>query len=222
MIKVHHLNNSRSQRVIWLLEELGLEYEIVNYKRNPLTQLAPNSLKKIHPLGKSPVLEDGNNIIAESGNIFEYLLTKYDEKNLLHPKREEDIFWNYNFWLHFSEGSLMAPLVMSLILNKVTSAPMPFFMKPAAKLLVKAVNDGYVGKQVKVMFDHIEKELEEKEWLLGDNLSAADMIMSFPLEASMASKLDGVDYPNIKKYVEKFKDLKKYKIAIDKGGEYIY
>lgn len=222
MIKLHHLNNSRSQRVIWLLEELGLEYEIIKYKRNPITQLAPKALRDIHPLGKSPVLEDSDNIVAESGNIFEYLLTKHDLKNTMHPKKEDNIYWKYNFWLHFSEGSMMGPLIMSLILNKVTSVPMPFFIKPAAKLLVKGVNEGYLGKQIVSMFNYIEEELQDKKWLLGDKLSAADLIMSFPLEASIEAKLTATDYPNIKNYVARFKDLKKYKIAIDKGGEYIY
>jgi glutathione S-transferase len=138
LIKLHHLNNSRSQRILWLLEELELSYEIIKYQRDKLTQLAPKSLKKIHPLGKAPILEDDGNTFAESGAIIEYLIMSYGEGKIFIPKSGKEL-QSYTYWMHFAEGSLMPPLVMKLVFEKIKSSPMPFFVKPIVKMIANTV-----------------------------------------------------------------------------------
>jgi glutathione S-transferase len=143
MIVVHHLNNSRSQRVLWLLEELGLEYEVKRYQRDPKTMLAPASLKAVHPLGKSPVITDGANTIAESGAIIDYLVERYGNGRLVPAAgTPEKLRWTY--WLHFAEGSAMPPLLLKLVFDKVESSPMPFFVKPIARGIAGKVKSSFI------------------------------------------------------------------------------
>lgn len=222
MITLHHLNNSRSQRIIWLLEELGIDYDIKFYQRDPVTILAPQSLKDIHPLGKSPVItDDATDItLAESGAIIEYLITKYGSQ--FRPDENDDQYWQYQYWLHFSEGSLMPPMVMRLVFMKMRSAPMPFFIKPVAKMLADKVLKSFVSPNLKNSLTYIESHLAKHTWFCGDQLTGADFQMSFPLEASAARGLIGDEYPNILKYVKAFQARPAYQAGLAKGGDYDY
>ena len=220
MLTVHHLNNSRSQRILWCLEELGVEYEIQRYERDPVTIRAPQSLKDVHPLGKSPVITDGEHVVAESGAIIEYLLHQDSEIRVL--PRDEKALLDYRYWLHFSEGSLMPPLVMRLVFEKMKTSPMPFFVKPVAKGIADKVLKTFVMPEVRSMLSYIDGVLAEREWFAGDALTGADFQMSFPLEASMARGLIDDRYPNIQRYVTTFQDRPAYLRALDKGGDYDY
>jgi glutathione S-transferase len=221
MITVHHLNNSRSQRILWLLEELNVPYQIKKYQRDPVTYLAPKELKNIHPLGKSPIITDKKKTIAESGAIIEYLTKNYS-KNLFPFLDNEDKKDELVYWLHFAEGSAMPPLVMKLIFEKIKSSPMPFFIKPVAKMIANKVLENFVMPNINGNFDFIEAHLKYNQWFLGDNFSPADIQMSFPLEAGLARLENKDNYPNIKKYVNAFQSRPAYKEALLKGGKYDY
>src|SRR4249920_636693 len=134
MITVHHLNNSRSQRVLWLLEELCVPYEVKRYQRDPVTMLAPPSLRAVHPLGKSPVITDGALTLAESGGIIEYVVERYGGGRLAPPPGTPERL-RYSYWLHFAEGSAMPPLLLKLVFDRIERAPMPFFAKPIARAI---------------------------------------------------------------------------------------
>jgi glutathione S-transferase len=223
MITLHHLNNSRSQRIIWLLEELGIEYKIEFYARDKVTILAPESLKAIHALGKSPVITDDATgmTLAESGTIIEYLIQTYG-KHLM-PEQGTADYWQYLYWLHFSEGSLMPPLVMNLVLMKLKTSPMPFFIKPIAKMLANKIMDSFSGPNITRSLEFIENHLSESTWFCGNQLTGADIQMSFPLEASAARGIiNSESYPNTLAYVKRFQALKAYKAALAKGGDYDY
>jgi glutathione S-transferase len=223
MITLHHLNNSRSQRVLWLLEELKLEYKIEFYARDKKTILAPESLKSIHALGKSPVITDDATgvTLAESGAIIEYLVQTYGKQ--LMPEQGSKAYWQYLYWLHFSEGSLMPPMVMNLVLNKMKTSPMPFFIKPIAKMLADKIVENFSGPNVKRSLDFIESHLNDKTWFCGDQLTGADIQMSFPLEASAARGLiSQANYPNTYAYVQRFHALPAYQAGLAKGGDYDY
>lgn len=219
MITVHHLNNSRSQRVLWMLEELGVPYEIKRYERDPKTMLAPASLKKVHPLGKSPVITDGDLVVAESGAIIEYLARTYGKDTML-PEGDGQSWLDYTYWLHYAEGSLMPPLVMRLVFEKVKTNPMPFFIRPVAKGIADKTNQIFIGPMIKTHMDFVEAHLAKNTWFLGDNLSAADIQMSFPLEASVARGIVGKNRPYITAYVERMHARPSYQKALEKGGKY--
>jgi len=219
MITVHHLNNSRSQRILWLLEELELPYEIVRYERDAETMLAPQSLKDVHPLGKSPVITDGETTIAESGTIVEYLLEKYGMGRLM-PAKDSSDYWQARFWLHYAEGSAMPPLLMKLVFNRVKEADMPFFVKPVAKGIADKVLSNFVNPQIKNHMNYWEDSLAATGWFAGSELSAADTMMSFPVEAVAARTGFGSDHPNLKAWLEKIHSRDAYKTALEKGGEY--
>lgn len=221
MIILHHLNNSRSQRVIWLLEELEIEYQIKHYERDPRTSLAPDSLKAVHPLGKSPVITDGDQVIAESGLIIEYLLQKYDSRGFL-PEKDSPAYWQYLYWLHYSEGSLMPLMVMSLIFNKVKTAPMPFFIRPIAKGIADKVMSSYVSPNVANNLKFIETHLGENTWFAGEQMTGADFQMIFPLEASLNRAIKAADFPNIAAFVKRIHALPAYQKALKAGGPYDY
>jgi glutathione S-transferase len=221
MITLHHLNNSRSQRIIWLLEELKLEYVIEFHKRDSKTYLAGDSLKGIHALGKSPVISDDKTgmTLAESGAIIEYIVQTYG-KNLI-PEQGSEAYWQYIYWMHFSEGSLMPPMVMNLVLSKMKESPMPFLVKPIAKKIADQIVKQFSGPNIKRSLEFIEEHLSKNTWFCGDQLTGADIQMSFPLEASAARGM--VDqYPNILAYVKCFQALPAYKTALAKGGDYDY
>ncbi|TRX76389.1 glutathione S-transferase [Pseudomonas mangiferae] len=220
MITVHHLNNSRSQRILWLLEELGVEYRIQRYERDPKTLLAPPELRAVHPLGKSPVITDGELTLAESGAIVEYLAERYGPQLLPAAGTPERLRCTY--WLHYAEGSAMPPLLLKLVFDKVESSPMPFFVRPIAKGIARKVKQSFVEPQIRQHLDYLEGELGKHAWFAGEALSIADIQMSFPLEA--AASRGGLDAsrPRLQAFLERIHARPAYRRALEKGGEYAY
>jgi glutathione S-transferase len=218
MITVHHLNNSRSQRVLWLLEELGLPYEIKHYQRDAKTSLAPPELRQVHPLGKSPVLTDGGLTVAESGAILEYLVDRYGQGRLK-PTGEQDLL-HYRYYLHFAEGSAMPPLVMKLVFNKIKRAPMPFFVKPIARGIADKVLSSFVQPNIDSQLRFLESELAARPWFAGAEFSAADVQMSFPLEAAAARGGVMATYPRIQAFLNRIHARPAYLKALERGGPY--
>lgn len=216
MITVHHLNNSRSQRVLWMLEELELPWQIKLYQRES-TMLAPEALKKVHPLGKSPVITDGNRTIAESGAILEYLQERYDSENRL-TLYDEDARLQSRYWLHYAEGSLMPLLVMKLIFSRLGKPPVPWLMRPIGNAFAKGVGKGYLDKQLATHRDFIEQHLAGHEWFAGSRFSIADVQMSFPLQA-LSSRGGAADSPAIQAWLGKVKQRAAWQRAVQKGGE---
>ena len=206
MITVHHLENSRSQRILWMLEELALPYEVKRYERNKATRLAPPELKRIHPLGKSPVIDDEDRVVAETGAIVEYLVDKADGR--LGAPATRDGALRYRFWLHYAEGSLMPPLLVKLVLGRV-----PLFGGMAQKRFQPMID---------VHLDYIESELAQRPWFAGDEMTAADVMMSFPLEA--ASSRGGLDAsrPHTVAWIEKVHARPAYQAGLKAGGPYAY
>ncbi len=219
MITVHHLEQSRSMRILWLLEELEVDYTIKLYQRDPETSLAPPELFKIHPLGKSPVIDDDGRVIAETGTIIEYLVGRYG-KNQFRPAAQTDDEINYLYWLHFAEGTMMPPMVMSLVLGRIAETPMPFFVKPIAKNIAAKLREVMVDRHLPNHFAMIDKALDGKEFLVGDRLSGADIMMSFPLEAAVTRTDAGTKYPNIANYVKRIQARPAYLAAYEKAGPY--
>lgn len=220
-ITVHHLNNSRSQRVLWLLEELGLSYEVRRYERDAKTMLAPPELRAVHPLGKSPVVEDGERVVAESGAIIEYLATRHGNGSLL-PEPGSDDYWRCRYWVHFAEGSAMPPLLMALVFHRVETAPMPFFVRPVARGIAEKVRGSFITPQLDAQFAYMEAELEGRDWFAGRDFSIADIMMSFPLEAAKSRGLIGKDQPNLLRWLESIHARPAYQRALAEGGEYAY
>ncbi|MBL8512771.1 MAG: glutathione S-transferase [Betaproteobacteria bacterium] len=219
MLTVHHLNNSRSQRILWLLEELGVEYDLKKYERNKETMRAPASLFKVHPLGKSPVVTDGDVTVAESGAIIEYLIETYGNGQLIPPPGTESRR-RYTYWVHFAEGSMMPFLLMTLVFNRVEIADMPFFVRPIVKKISGSVKSGFIQPEIKLQLDYIESELAPTGWFAGNSFSAADIQMSFPLEAAAARGGLNAKYPNLTRFLERIHARPAYKRAIERGGEY--
>lgn len=219
MIVVHHLNHSRSQRVLWLLEELGVHYRIQRYERDPKTMLAPPELQKVHPLGKSPVITDGKLTLAESGAIIEYLVERYGE-GALAPAVGTPERLRYRYWLHYAEGSLMSPLLMKLVFDQVEKAPMPFFAKPIAKAISAKVKGAFVSPNIERHLDYLEAELKDADWFAGDAFSAADVQMSFPLEAAAARAGLDNSRPRLMDWLERIHARPAYHRALEKGGPF--
>jgi glutathione S-transferase len=221
MITVHHLNDSRSQRVLWLLEELGLPYEIKHYQRDKATMLAPESLRQVHPLGKSPVITDGDAAVAESGAIVEYLVERHGNGRLAPAVgTPERLRWRY--WLHFAEGSAMPPLLLKLVFMKIANTKMPFFVKPIAREISAKVLSTLVEPNLKRLLDFMEAELGKSEWFAGNQFSAADIQMSFPIEA--AASRAGLDHtrPRLMAYLKRIHARPAYQRALERGGPYSY
>ncbi|MBB5709167.1 glutathione S-transferase family protein [Sphingomonas xinjiangensis] len=206
MIIVHHLENSRSQRILWLLEELGLAYEVRRYERNKTTMLAPAGLRRVHPLGKAPVIEDGDQMVAETGAIIEYLVEKADGR-LGAPAHRADAL-RYRHFLHYAEGSLMPPLFTTLVLSRV-----PLFGKTAIKKFKPMVD---------VHLDYVEAELAQRPWFAGKELTAADVMMSFPLEAAVTRAGATQGRPHLAAWLEKVHARPAYQAALKAGGPYAY
>ena len=221
MITVHHLNNSRSQRVLWLLEELGMPYEIKKYERDPVSMLAPESLRQVHPLGKSPVITDGGVTVAESGAIVEYLVERHGGGRLA-PAAGTPERLRYSYWLHFAEGSAMPPLLLTLIFGRIASSKMPFFAKPIARAIAAKVQGDFVDPNLARQLDFMEAELTKSEWFAGNDFSAADIQMSFPLEA--AAQRAGLDArrPKLMAFLKKIHARPAYKKALERGGAYSF
>ncbi len=203
---VHHLENSRSQRVLWLLEELGLPYEVRRYERNKATMLAPPELRQVHPLGKSPVIEQGGQIIAETGAIVEYLVALGDGRLGAPGHREDALRWRH--FLHYAEGSLMPPLFTKLVLSRV-----PLFGKMAQKKFQPMID---------VQLDYVERELAEREWFAGAEFTAADVMMSFPLEAAVSRANATEGRPHIAAWIARTHARPAYQAALAAGGPYAY
>lgn len=219
MITVHHLNNSRSQRVLWLLEELELPYEIVKYERDPKTMLAPPELKKIHPLGKSPVIVDGDLTVAESGAILDHLLERHGNGRLV-PKAGTPAMTRYRFFMHYAEGSLMPYLLFKLVCNRVKSAPLPFFVRPIAKKIANSVSETFVDPNLETHLGFLESELAKSTWFAGDELTAADIQMSYAVESAVGRAAEYGVGDKLRGFVERIKARPAYKRAIERGGAY--
>ena len=221
MITVHHLNNSRSQRVLWLLEELGLPYEITKYQRDPATMLAPPELQRVHPLGKSPVITDGDATVAESGAIVDYLVERYGNGRLV-PAAGTPQRLRWTYWLHFAEGSAMPPLLLKLIFERIKVSPMPFFAKPIARGIANKVMAAMVDPNLKRQLDFMEGELRQSEWFAGSEFSAADIQMSFPVDA--AAQRAGLDAsrPKLMAFLKRIHARPAYRRALERGGPYSF
>ena len=221
MLTLHHLNNSRSQRILWLLEELGVEYKIERYQRDSVTNLAPDSLRAVHPLGRSPVLSTPNGAIAESGAIIEYLIHNHSDSHFKTPT-EPEALQQYWFWLHFAEGSLMPPLVANLVLEKARQkGSKPIFIKPITNKLVDGILNAYYGPNLAQSLRYVESYLSKNDWFAGDAPTGADVQMIFPLESLVASGR-AKDFAAIQSYVKRVHAREAYKAALEKGGEYAY
>jgi glutathione S-transferase len=220
MITLHHLNNSRSQRILWLLEELGVPYEIKRYQRDAKTMLAPPELRAVHPLGKSPVITDGALTVAESGAIVEYLADCYGEGRLLAPHSTPERL-RQSYWLHYAEGSAMPPLLLKLVFQRVASTPAPFFVKPVMKGIASKVQDSFVDPQIALHLNYMEGELGKHAWFGGDTFGAADIQMSFPLEAAAArGGLNATQHPRLWAFLERIHARPAYQRGLAQGGEY--
>jgi glutathione S-transferase len=215
MLTVHHLNNSRSQRVLWLLEELQLPYEIVKYERDPKTRLAPPELEKIHPLGKSPVITDDGTTIAESAVILEYLVEKYGNGKLVPPKDTPN-YRRYRYYMHYAEGSLMPFLLLRLITSRVRAAPV--LVRPIAKKIANTIDDTFVSPNLSRHVAFLASELSSSDFFAGGELTAADIQMSYPMEAVLARVPDAPAV--IKNWVARVHERPAYKRALERGGPY--
>ena len=219
MITLHHLNNSRSQRILWLLEELGVPYEIKRYQRDTQTMLAPPELRAIHPLGKSPVITDGALTVAESGAIIEYLIERYGQGRLI-PTAGTTERLRYTYWLHFAEGTAMPPLLLKLIFDKIEKSPMPFFIKPIAKGIAGKVKASFVAPRIADNLDYMESELGKATWFAGEAMTGADIQVSFVLEACAARGGLNNSRPRLMAFLQRIHALPAYQRALARGGEY--
>ena len=224
MLTVHHLENSRSQRVLWLLEELGLPYDVRRHARDPQTMLAPPALLQVHPLGKSPVIADDATglTVAETGAIVEYLLDACPGTPL-RPAPGTPEFLRHRYWLHFAEGSAMPPLLLKLVFQRIQTAPMPFFVKPIARGIAAKVLEGFVEPNLQAQLAYMEAELAQRPWFAGEDFTAADIQMSFPLEAAaQRSGLTAERAPQLTDWLARIHARPAYQRALAQGGPYDY
>lgn len=222
MLTVHHLENSRSQRVLWLLEELELPYRVVHHARDPKTLLAPPALRAVHPLGKAPVLVDDNQALAESGAILEYLVERYDTAHAVSPSPVPAMGTErllYRYWMHYAEGSAMPPMLLALVLGRIRNAPMPFFARPVARALVDRTMAAFVTPQARLHLDWMEQALDGGGWFAGERFTAADIQMSFPIEAA-AARMDLRDRPNLRDFLARIHARPAYARALEQGGPF--
>ena len=217
MITVHHLDNSRSLRILWLLEELGLSYDIVAYQRDPQTLRAPAALRQIHPLGKAPVLVDDGLVLAESGAIIETMIERHGAGRLA-PAAGTPEQVRCRYWLHYGEGSAMPPLLLTLVFNRIEAAPMPFFAKPIVRSVVAKARDGFIRPQLDSHLDYMEAELGKSRWFAGADFSGADIQMSFPLEAAAARGGLNASRPRLMAFLDRIHDRPAYQRAVERGG----
>ena len=217
MLTVHHLNNSRSQRVLWLLEELGVPYEIIRYNRQP-NMLAPPELRAIHPLGKSPVITDGGNTVAESGAIVEYLIENYGNGRLIPPPKTPERL-RYSYWLHYAEGSAMPLLLLKLLFN-IMPKRAPALLRPLVRKVSNQALTTLVNPQLKQHMAFWESELQKSEWFAGETFTAADIQMSFPLQAAAARGGLEHSHPRAMDWLARIESRPAYRIALEKGGPY--
>jgi len=218
MITVHHLENSRSQRILWLLEELGVPYEIVRYERDKTSGLAPAALKAVHPLGKSPVITDDGVVVAETGAIVEYLIDRYGGGRFIPPAGTPERL-RYTYWLHMAEGTAMPFLVMTLVFNRVESSA-PWLIRPIAKAISAQVKSLFIEPNMKAVLDHMDAELAKSPWFAGAELTGADFMMIFPVEAAAVRAGLQTDHPRLHEYLERVHTRPAYRKALERGGPY--
>jgi glutathione S-transferase len=216
MIIVHHLNNSRSQRVLWMLEELGVPYELKRYQRDPATMLAPPELRQVHPLGKSPVITDEGVTLAESGAIIEYLVDKY---GTLAPAIGTPEQVRFRYWMHYAEGSAMPPLLLKLVFDRIEKKA-PLLVRPVARAISQTAKRTFISPQIALHLGFMEGELGKSTWFAGNEFSAADIQMSFPLEAAAARGGLDARYPRLMSYLERIHARPAYRRALERGGEF--
>lgn len=217
VITVHHLNHSRSQRVLWMLEELELPYELVRYERDPKTMLAPASLQAVHPLGKSPVITDGDVTVAESGAILEYLVDTYGQGRLV-PPAGTPAHRLCRYFMHYAEGSLMPYLLLKLIFGKVRTAPVPFFVKPVVRKIADTVSSQFVTPNLTRHLAFLGAHLETHAWFAGPELTVADLQMSYPVEAIVARAGDLDPSPRLHDIARRMQARPAYQRALERGG----
>jgi glutathione S-transferase len=219
MITVHHLDHSRSHRVLWLLEELGLEYELRRYERDPETLRAPPALKAIHPLGKAPTVVDDGRVLAESGAVLETLLARHGGGRLAPamgtPERER-----YTYWMHYAEGSAMPAMVLRLLFSRMPRQPMPALARPVVRVLAKNVIDTFVQPQIDQHLDFMEGELARSTWFAGDEFTAADIQLSFPIETAAAGRVLDARRSKLAAYLDRIHERPAYRRALERGGPY--
>ncbi|MFD2262967.1 glutathione S-transferase [Lacibacterium aquatile] len=220
MLTLHHLNNSRSQRVLWLLEELGIPYEVQQYQRDPKTMLAPPALKAIHPLGKSPIITDGAQTLAETGAIFQHLLAQHEGHSLVPPvgsaARQRLIYW-----LHYAEGSAMPPLLLKLLFTRMPKQA-PWFLRPVARLIANGALSSFIDPQLRLHASYWEDQLSPAGWFVGDSFTAADIMMSFPVETAKVRGTVGAHTPRLLAYLDTIHARPAYVRALERGGPYAY
>ena len=221
MVVVHHLNNSRSQRVLWLLEELGVPYEVKRYERDAKTMLAPPALLAVHPLGKSPVIVDGAATVAESGAIVDYLVEKYGGGRLVPPVGSPQRL-RYTYWLHYAEGSAMPPLLLKLVFDRVANGPAPWPISAVARRIAGTVQKSFIGPQLKRHLDYMEAALAAHSWFAGEEFTAADVQMSFPLEAAASRAGLDASRPRLTAFLDRIHARDAYKRALERGGPYSF
>lgn len=222
MLTVHHLEASRSQRVLWLLEELGVEYELKVYKRNPKTRLAPPELKRIHPLGKSPVVTEDGAVLAESGAIIEYLVERHADRARgdladLRPVAGTPAHLQCRFWMHYAEGSLMNWLLMKLVFATIPRQRMPFFARPVARAIADKVQSRLIDPNLATAREFIDAHLARHRWMAGDAITIADFQMCYPVEMLLA-RGGSSEMPHIAAYRERMVARPAYQRALEKGG----
>ena len=221
MLTVHHLNNSRSQRVLWLLEELGVDYEIKQYMRNPQTLRAPAELRAVHPLGRSPVIDDDGTVVAETGAVIEHLLERYG-RGRLRPAPGTEAARRFTYWMHFAEGSQMSPLLMRLVFDRLAAAKMPFFARPIVRGVARKVREGFIDPQIEDHLGFLEVELGRTRWFAGEEFTAADIQMSFPIEVSAKRAGLGAGRPRLVDFLARIHARPAYRRALQRGGDYAY
>jgi glutathione S-transferase len=221
MVVVHHLENSRSQRVLWLLEELGVPYEVQRYARDPKTLLAPPELLQVHPLGKSPVIVDDGVTVAESGAIIEYLVDRYGAGRLIPPAGSPERL-RYTYWMHYAEGSAMPPMLLKLVFGRVAAGPAPWPISLIARRIADTVDKAFISPNIKRHLDFMESELATHEWFAGGEFTAADVQMSFPVELAQARAGLDASRPRLFRFLQRIRARDAYKRALQRGGPYVY
>ncbi len=216
-ITVHHLNNSRSHRILWLLEELGVDYEIQHWTRDPKTMRAPAGLRDIHPLGKAPVVVVDGESYAESGAVIESLAELFGPH--LIPERSTPAFKRFRYYMHYAEGSLMPPLLVKLVTGKLKTAPVPFFVRPIMKAIAGRVDAEFTDPEIDLQMSFLNSELAHRAFIACDDFTAADVQISFPLVAAQGRIAAGDLYPNVGAYIRRLQDRDAWQRAIERGGE---
>ena len=219
MITVHHLGKSQSERIVWLCEELGVPYELKHHVRDPVTMLSPPELRALHPLGAAPVITDGELVLAESGAILEYLAQRYGDGRLRPVPGTPDAI-RYLYFMHYAEGSVMPPLLMKLIFDRIKKARMPFFARPIARKIAQRALDGFVVPQINTHLDYLESELSARPWFTGNEFTVADIQLSFPIEAARARGGLNEARPRLMDFLGRIHQRPAYQRALKRGGKF--